>query len=78
MDIEIALIELGRIARKEWDAHLRSFGTWKRKCPNYQPPSDTETGGCKHEKAYAKHPNLTLAWCDYNVCPLIMKGMENG
>jgi len=77
VDVEIALEELGKKIKKQYDAGMRSFKNWRNKCPHQTSRSYRDSvAGCKHEDAYAKHPNLTLAWCDYNCCPIIAKGMK--
>jgi hypothetical protein len=77
MDIEIALMELGKIIRKEVEAHIRSFDTWKSKCEHHLPSNTNETLPlCKHEKAYLKAPRSKYAWCDYDGCPVIGEGMK--
>lgn len=76
MDAEIRLKAIGHRIAKDTKECIRSFFLWRGKCEHRSEPTDTETGGCKHKKAYAKHPNLALAWCDYNVCPIIAAGMK--
>ncbi len=61
---------------KDTNECIELFFSTRKKCEHRSEPTDTETGGCKHKKAYAKHPNLKLAWCDYNVCPIIATGMK--
>ena len=76
MDTDKHLEAIGHRIAKDTTECIRLFKYWRKKCEHRSEPSDTEAGGCKHEKAYAKHPNLKLAWCDYNVCPAIAAGMK--
>jgi len=77
MDVEIALEELGKQIRKEIQARMRSFDTWKVKCKHHLPSHTKEIlPECKHKKAYLKAPSRRYAWCDYDGCPIIAKGMK--
>ena len=75
-EFEIHLQAIGHRIAKEVKECMKLFKSWADVCEHRSEPTDTETGGCKHKEAYAKHPNLKLAWCDYNVCPIIAAGME--
>ncbi len=77
MNAKIYLEAIGHRVAKETTECVGLFRSWADACEHRAMPTDTEVGGCKHEKAYAKHLNLKLAWCDYYVCPVIAAGMES-